>query len=600
MSASSKKKLRKEQKAAAMTERQMAEQKEAKKLKIYTLSFWIVMALCVCLVAGLALRAPVVSLVRKATTAVIVGDHKLSAVELNYFYVDAINEYCNQYSSYLSYFLDTSKPLNEQDYDKESGTTWDEAFLDMALDSAKNTYALYDAAVAAGHKLSDDEQKAVDDLYANMDTYAEYYGYSSVNGYLKAFYGNGASEKSYCDYYEVTVLASSYYNAYTEDLRESYDDPDLREYEKDKMHEYNAYSYYSHYMSVDDFKTGGTKGEDGKITYSAEEIAAAEKALKEAAEKLAVSDNNTLDALNAAIKALEISMEKAESADKKDETDKKAETKTTTEEPTTDAADDKKEETSDDKKEESTDDKKEEDDKKYSKATENKDILYSKVTSAIQEWIKDAARKQGDIKAIPYETTSTDKDGKETKTLKGYYVVLFDECNDNTYALKNVRHLLVSFEGGTTDKNGNKTYSDTEKAAAKTKAEKFLEEWKKGDKTEDSFAELAKKNSTDTGSKENGGLYEDVYPGQMVEAFEDWCYDEARKPGDTGIVETTYGYHVMFFSGDSEVNYRDYMVTNDLLESEVNEWQEALNKAMTVTEKNTNHIDRDMILKSGS
>ena len=86
----------------------------------------------------------------------------------------------------------------------------------------------------------------------------------------------------------------------------------------------------------------------------------------------------------------------------------------------------------------------------------------------------------------------------------------------------------------------------------------------------------------------------------MVEAFEDWCYDEARKPGDTGIVETTYGYHVMFFSGDSEVNYRDYMVTNDLLESEVNEWQEALNKAMTVTEKNTNHIDRDMILKSGS
>ena len=293
-------------------------------------------------------------------------------------------------------------------------------------------------------------------------------------------------------------------------------------------------------------------------------------------------------------------MEKAESADKKDETDKKAETKTTTEEPTTDAADDKKEETSDDKKEESTDDKKEEDDKKYSKATENKDILYSKVTSAIQEWIKDAARKQGDIKAIPYETTSTDKDGKETKTLKGYYVVLFDDCNDNTYALKNVRHLLVSFEGGTTDKNGNKTYSDTEKAAAKTKAEKFLEEWKKGDKTEDSFAELAKKNSTDTGSKENGGLYEDVYPGQMVEAFEDWCYDEARKPGDTGIVETTYGYHVMFFSGDSEVNYRDYMVTNDLLESEVNEWQEALNKAMTVTEKNTNHIDRDMILKSGS
>ena len=33
----------------------------------------------------------------------------------------------------------------------------------------------------------------------------------------------------------------------------------------------------------------------------------------------------------------------------------------------------------------------------------------------------------------------------------------------------------------------------------------------------------------------------------MVEEFNDWCFDAARKPGDTGIVETPYGYHVMYF-----------------------------------------------------
>ena len=36
----------------------------------------------------------------------------------------------------------------------------------------------------------------------------------------------------------------------------------------------------------------------------------------------------------------------------------------------------------------------------------------------------------------------------------------------------------------------------------------------------------------------------------MVAAFNDWCFNESRQPGDTEIVETTYGYHVMYFVGD--------------------------------------------------
>jgi len=40
-----------------------------------------------------------------------------------------------------------------------------------------------------------------------------------------------------------------------------------------------------------------------------------------------------------------------------------------------------------------------------------------------------------------------------------------------------------------------------------------------------------------------------VATGDMVAEFEAWCYDTARKPGDTGIVKTEYGYHVMYFVG---------------------------------------------------
>lgn len=50
---------------------------------------------------------------------------------------------------------------------------------------------------------------------------------------------------------------------------------------------------------------------------------------------------------------------------------------------------------------------------------------------------------------------------------------------------------------------------------------------------------------------EDGSAFEaaeySVAVGSMVTSFEDWCYDAARKPGDTGIVQTEYGYHVMYY-----------------------------------------------------
>ena len=49
-----------------------------------------------------------------------------------------------------------------------------------------------------------------------------------------------------------------------------------------------------------------------------------------------------------------------------------------------------------------------------------------------------------------------------------------------------------------------------------------------------------------------GGLYTDVAQGRMVKTFNDWCFDPARQVGDYGIVETKFGYHIMFFSARGE------------------------------------------------
>ena len=99
---------------------------------------------------------------------------------------------------------------------------------------------------------------------------------------------------------------------------------------------------------------------------------------------------------------------------------------------------------------------------------------------------------------------------------------------------------------------------DTEesKAVCLQKAEALLEQWKKGEATEESFAQLANENSEDPGSNTNGGLYEYVYQGDMVDTFDAWCFDESRKPGDTGIVETDYGYHIMYFVYGADEWYR--------------------------------------------
>ena len=93
MSASDKKKIRKEQSAALLTEKQKQQQAEAKKLRNQTIGFVVAMALVVCIVLGvLAVRAVNNSgIIQRNTIAVTIGEHELSSADMNYYYVDAIN-----------------------------------------------------------------------------------------------------------------------------------------------------------------------------------------------------------------------------------------------------------------------------------------------------------------------------------------------------------------------------------------------------------------------------------------------------------------------------------------------------------------------------
>ena len=120
----------------------------------------------------------------------------------------------------------------------------------------------------------------------------------------------------------------------------------------------------------------------------------------------------------------------------------------------------------------------------------------------------------------------------------------------------NVRHLLIAVEGGTTDENGNTVYSDEEWATCLAEAERVYQLWKDGEATEDSFVALVGEHTDDPGSATTGGLYENVSIGSgYVEEFENWAADAARVPGDTGLVKTPYGYHIMYYVSGQDVWY---------------------------------------------
>ena len=191
----------------------------------------------------------------------------------------------------------------------------------------------------------------------------------------------------------------------------------------------------------------------------------------------------------------------------------------------------------------------------------------------LTDWLFNEDRKDGDTAVLDSGTT--------------YYVAVFHDRFLEEYPTIDIRHILIQPAAGTLAE-GDEGYEDEQaqlKADAKAKAEEILAQWQAGDATEDSFAALAMENSAD-GSKYVGGLYTQVYQGQMVDAFNDWCFDASRQPGDTGIVETTYGYHVMYFVGQ-DLPYWQAQVTSALKDQDYAEWVQAFTADSSIEQNNS-------------
>ena len=193
--------------------------------------------------------------------------------------------------------------------------------------------------------------------------------------------------------------------------------------------------------------------------------------------------------------------------------------------------------------------------------TAMKNTAASSINADYKEWVTAADRRFGDIEVIA--------NSSET----GYYIVVFGSHDDNHYPTVSVRHILIK---AAQEEDG--TYTEEALSEAEAKAQEIYEEWKNGEATEESFAALAEQYSEDEGSNTNGGLYENIYKGQMVENFDAFCF-AGHKHGDTAVVTAnTAGYagaHIIYYVGEGEL-YSNYIARTDKNSEDTSAWYDSV------------------------
>ena len=187
--------------------------------------------------------------------------------------------------------------------------------------------------------------------------------------------------------------------------------------------------------------------------------------------------------------------------------------------------------------------------------------LYSdpQTPSAVKTWLFDEARSEGEMAVVDGTSSS--------------YVVLFESRDRANVSDYSVRHILIRVD--------RDTASDKEIELAKTEAENILKSYEDGEQTETAFGELAMQHSAD-GNAQQGGIYEDVPPGQMVPEFENWALNPERTAGDTTIVQSQFGFHIMYFVSHGDTPYWETMARASLANDETVAWRDDMVSAATV------------------
>lgn len=522
MSASDKKQLKKAAMAEGMTQKQHKAQKEAQAAKRQKVTYTAIGVVCAVLAIGLLFWNNWDNLTghfNNSKVAATVDGVDYTVADLKYYYASA-RQMVYTYSMYGLYNFNYTIDDGAQWQDETNNKTYADYFRELALQYLKEDAALCAAAKAEGYTLSEEGQKTLEDEFAEIDTLCAQEGISRKTFFARR-YGSGVTEEVYRRNRANSLLASEYSDHHNEGIEVS--EADIEDYYKKNTADLDSYDY--RYFFIDGTAANTVDENGATVTATEEEKAAALAAAKEKADA-ALADIQAAEDKEAAFQeaTLKYVSESVRGAYEANED--------------------------------------------YSLQRGIMGSTLSSSRSSYADWLKADARQEGDITSV--------------ETSNGYFVVMFLKRYKDDHPTVNVRHILINTDtSGSTEKDENGYAIPTQAArdSAKAKAQQLLDLWKAGEATEESFAALATEHTEDSGSKENGGLYEKVYRGQMVTNFNNWIFEEGRKPGDVGLVENIgrySGWHIIYFSGVAEDPQWRITAEKSTKSSMQSEWHDGL------------------------
>lgn len=177
------------------------------------------------------------------------GDMELTNGELQVFYTLQIYEFSQYYGSVLSYIgMDTTQPLDQQVCYFDDTMTWQQYFIDIAIETWQRYAVLNMLAKEAGLVLPESEQALLDEIPTEMAAMAAEYDFESGDAFIKENYGQNTDIDAYVSYMSNCYLGEYYYSTKMLELMPT--DAEIEAY-------YNAYQA--------DFEASGITKDSGPI-----------------------------------------------------------------------------------------------------------------------------------------------------------------------------------------------------------------------------------------------------------------------------------------------------------------------------------------------
>lgn len=179
--------------------------------------------------------------------AVQINGEQYSLSDVNYFFYTYYDTFRQQNEEYLSYMIDDSKPLKEQEY--EDGETWFDYLLNESVDSMVQVVTVAEAAEKEGFALDEQSQTEIEEYLDGVTAVAENNDLSA-DQYMAGIYGRDMSLSRYEELMKMSFMAREYSLYKQEELEFSEEDLE-KEFEENKE-QYEFVSYERLYFKAAD------------------------------------------------------------------------------------------------------------------------------------------------------------------------------------------------------------------------------------------------------------------------------------------------------------------------------------------------------------